>query len=405
MQSTAPSRRANPAGHRRWRRLRRRMVEAAAELGATFEVLRSEPHAVRVARRLIQAAAQQRMKPQDALLFELDRRPADVARQFLSKRALTRLENTLNPPPHQHLVQNKLDYHVACLVRGVAAPRVLAVMDFGPDHGRCAKLDAVRIDGESELAAFLASAHEGRRLACKQFEGAYGRGLLALTVTAGGAVGADGAKMDPAAILRHCHAFRSGKGYLVQNWLEPDPALRPLMPGRALGTVRIVTVLVGDRVQIPYAFVKIPVGANVSDSFDHGRTGNLLASVDVGDGRIGEAWGPSRTRRHRLETYDVHPDTGVAIEGFRVPHWPDVMRVVSEGARAFPELRTLGWDVAITTEGIFLLEANYQWDPHGPQITLQRGIGLEMEVLAARAKPNYEQRLVVPPPGEAVSGQ
>jgi Sugar-transfer associated ATP-grasp len=373
---------------RAWRRLRRRTLDAAEELAATFDVLRREPRPGRVARRLVQAAVQLEMKPQDTLLFDLDRRPADDARGFLSKRSLTRLEDTLNPAAHHHLVGNKLDYHVACAARGVAAPPVLAVIDLGPDDGRRARLGAARIGGEADLAAFLGSPPDAtRRLVFKAFEGSYGRGLLAVTVGAdGAAVGADGRRLAPAAILRHCHAHRAAKGFLVQTWLEPDPALRPLMPGRALGTVRVVTVLVGgDQVRVPYAFVKIPVGANVSDAFDHGRTGNLLAAVDVADGTVGPAWGPSPTRPRRLEARPAHPDTGAAVEGFRIPRWPEVLRAVSRGARAFPELRTLGWDVAITTAGVFLLEGNHHWDPHGPQVTLQRGIGREMEALAAQA--------------------
>ena len=377
-----------PAVDRHWRRLRRRTAEAAVELSATVEVMLTERDGVRIARQLIQAAMDRGMKPQDALLFELDRRPEAVARSFLSKRELTRLEDTINPPAHHHLVLNKLDYHIACVQRGVAAPPVLALIDVGSDTTRGSELGVPRIAAESELGDFIAAVPAGTGLVFKTFEGSYAKGMLTLRMAAGRPIGVDGTPLSPASILRHCRAHRSSKGYLVQKWLEPDRALRPLMPGHALGTVRAVTLLVGDEVRTIYAFVKIPVGSSTSDAFDHGRTGNLLASVDVGDGRVGEAWGPSLARRRRLATYDVHPDTGIAIEGFRIPHWPDVLRVVSEGARAFPELRTLGWDVALTTEGIFLLEANHHWDPHGPQITLQRGIGREMAALAAQARPN-----------------
>jgi hypothetical protein len=371
---------------RPWRRLRRRSVNAAADLGATIEVVFREQSGLRTVRRLVEAAVRQGMRPVDALLFGLDHRTDQDSGKFLSKRMLTRLEDTLNPPTHHHLVRNKLDYHAACAERGVAAPRVLAVLSFEPDEGRQGKLGAVRIAGEDDLSSFLASLPDGTRLVFKTFEGSYGHGMLMLTVAAGGAVGAGGEPLTPSAILRRCEAHRLAKGYLVQRWLEPDPAMRPLMPGRALGAVRVVTLLAGKGALTPYAFVKIPVGKNTSDAFDHGRTGNLIAAVNVTDGIVGRAWGPSRTARHRLDVYDAHPETGIAIEGFRIPHWPEIVRVVSAGARAFRELRTLGWDVAVTTEGILLLEANHHWDPHGPQITLQRGISPDMQALAARAR-------------------
>ncbi len=370
------------SGFRFWRRFRRR---SAAALRTTFEALQQEPHPLRTASRLVRAAILHRMKPQDTLLYDLDCRPVADARGFLTKRSHTLLQDVLNPPIHHHLVLNKLDYHVACRARGVAAPPVLAVVDFGPDDGRCATLNTFRITGEADMARFLGSLPGPTRLVFKSLLGSYGHGFLGLTVDAEGAVDTDGRRLDPAAVLQHCDAHRADAGFLVQAWLDPDPALRPLMPGRALGTVRVVTLLVGDQVRFPFAFVKIPVGTSVYDAFHHGQTGNLLASVDVVDGSVGIAWGPSPTRRHRLETYSAHPDNGVAIEGFPIPRWQEVLRVATYGARAFPELKTVGWDVAITPGEIFLLEGNHHWDPQVPQVLLRRGFRPDMEALIAQA--------------------
>ena len=342
---------------------------------------------MRVLRRVIEAAARSGMRPRDAFVFDLDRRADEVSGTFLSKRALVRIQDELNPAPHRHLVQDKLEYHAACLARGVAAPRVLALVDAGAgDDGSAARLDARRIRSEGEMAAFLSALPDPTRLILKKRNGSHGDGMLALTVTASGAVDAQGATLEPGAILRHCSATDSGGGYLVQRWLEPDPALRPLMPGPGLGCVRMITVLVGGEVRIPFASVRIPVGRNIIDDLDYGRHGNLIAAVDVRDGTVGTARGPSRTQRHRLEVFATHPDTGAAIEGSRIPHWPEIRRTVAAGARAFPELLTLGWDVAVASEGIRLLEGNHHWDPHGAQITLQRGIASEMAALAVEAK-------------------
>jgi hypothetical protein len=369
-------------GSRLWGRLRRR---GAAELRAAFDVLRGEPHGVRTAYRLIRTAFRYRIYPHDALLYELDRRPAADGRDYLNKRTLMRLQNVLNPAAHHRRVLNKLDYHVGCAARGVPVPPVLAVVDFGPDDGRCAKLSAVRIEGVADMAGFLGALSPGSRIIFKSIAGTYAHGLLGVTVDADGAFDHDGRRVDAAAVLGHCEARRKEGGFIVQPWLEPHPALRPLMPGRGLGTVRIITFLMGDQVQVPFAFVKIPVGTIIYDAFNHGKTGNLLARVDAADGTLGIAWGPSPTHQRRLATYAAHPDTGAAIEGFRIPCWPEVLRTVAAGARAFPELKTLGWDVAVTSDGVFLLEANHHWDPEGPQLLLRRGFRPDMEALVAQA--------------------
>ena len=261
---------------------------------------------------------------------------------------------------------------------------MLAVVRTGTDESGRVPGDLPLIRDEAGLSAFLATQGAGTRLVLKMAEGSYGKGLLGLVVTAEGVLDAEGRRLGPAEILRHCHARRAGGGFLVQPWLEPDPALRPLMPGRALGTIRVVTVLRDDEVLLPpFSSMRIPVGANITDAFAGGKSGNLTAAVDVGTGMVGEAWGPSRDRPHRLDPCPVHPDTGVTIAGFALPHWAEVRRLVAKGARAFPQLRTLGWDVAITASGIQLLEANHHWDPHGPQIALQRGIRADMAALVA----------------------
>ena len=372
-------------------RLHRKTTAAIADLAATVEAAREEPNWTSTARSVVEAAWRLEMRPKDALLFDLDHRPAEFLDGFLSKRGLTRLQDRFNPPTHHHLVRNKLAYHVVCRQSGVPTPPVLAVVRTSTDESGRVPGDLPLIRDEAGLSGFLATQGAGTRLVLKMAEGSYGKGLLGLVVTAEGVLDAEGRRLGPAEILRHCHARRAGGGFLIQPWLEPDQALRPLMPGRALGTIRVVTVLRDDEVLLPpFSSMRIPVGANITDAFAGGKSGNLTAAVDVGTGMVGEAWGPSRDRPHRLDPCPVHPDTGVTIAGFALPHWAEVRRLVAEGARAFPQLRTLGWDVAITASGIQLLEANHHWDPHGPQIALQRGIRTDMAALVAGARPAGE---------------
>lgn len=363
----------------------RRFRKKLGLLAGTSEILRKEPSSWRSARQLLQASVRLGMTPTEILTYELHRRSVPEVREFLSKRSLTGFQSALSPKEQSHLVANKLHYHAACKARNVAAPPLLAIVDFGCDDDFASALTVPRIRGEADIASFLSTLPPGKRIAFKAFEGSYGRGFLGLVADAGGAIGPDGRRLDCAALWRYCCDRRSAKGFLVQPWLEPDPALRPIMPGRALGTVRLVTVLIGRDVECPYASVKIPVGGNITDNFGNGATGNLSAYVDAADGTVGVAWGRSATQSHRLEPRARHPDSGVPIEGFRIPHWGQVLELAAQAARAFPELRTLGWDVAITTEGIFLLEGNRHWDPEAPQISLQRGIRSEMEALVARA--------------------
>ena len=342
-----------------------------------------EPNGLRVASRLVQAAVRLDLTASEALAVDIDRLPPSSAQEFLSKQRLTKMQNLLNPPEHHHLVHNKLHFHEACRLHGVPAPPVLAVVDLADHMVQARTLGVPRLTQAPQLASYLGALPQGTRLIVKGIEASHGEGLLAITTASDGTVDPEGRRLTADAIWRHCRRHQGFGGFLLQPWLEPDSALRPIMPGRALGTVRLTTVILNRQPSILYGSIKLPVGSNFYDNFSHGVTGNLVAEVDVESGRLGIARGPTDPPTFRLEVRERHPDTGARIEGFQLPHWPETLQTVLNGAAAFRELRTVGWDVAITSTGIFLLEGNHNWDPQGPQITLQRGIRSEMAALLA----------------------
>jgi Sugar-transfer associated ATP-grasp len=178
-----------------------------------------------------------------------------------------------------------------CAARGIPAPKVLAMVAVGAGANADIELDAVRVEDAPALSSFLGSFGKRTRLIFKAIEGSYGHGTLSLKVDGGVASDAAGRPVDAEAVMRHCRAYPLAKGFIVQAFLTPDPALQPYMPGGALGTVRVVTVVVRGEALIPYAFLKVPVGKNSNDAFDHGQSGNLAAAVSPVDGTIGPAWG------------------------------------------------------------------------------------------------------------------
>ena len=61
-------------------------------------------------------------------------------------------------------------------------------------------------------------------------------------------------------------------------------------------------------------------------------------------------------------THDVvkHPDTGRAVAGNVIPNIREILTLVEDAhTKLAPGVPTIGWDVAITTKGMFLLEGNF----------------------------------------------
>ena len=85
---------------------------------------------------------------------------------------------------------------------------------------------------------------------------------------------------------------------------------------------------------------------------DNIERGGLAAGVDIVTGEIiGTAYDL------QMNPYTVHPDTGAAICGLKLPNWQQLLRFTEECARACP-LAFVEWDIAIRENDCVLIEAN-----------------------------------------------
>jgi len=59
-----------------------------------------------------------------------------------------------------------------------------------------------------------------------------------------------------------------------------------------------------------------------------------------------------------FDRYELHPTTGTAFRGFRIPYWNECLALVSEAAKLIPQIGYIAWDVAVTESGPMILEGN-----------------------------------------------
>ena len=67
-----------------------------------------------------------------------------------------------------------------------------------------------------------------------------------------------------------------------------------------------------------------------------------------------------------------HPSTGTKMIGLQIPHWDKILTTVQEAGKLLPNMRYIGWDIAVTEEGCEIIEANYGQGSNGMQ---QDGVG------------------------------
>jgi Sugar-transfer associated ATP-grasp len=162
-------------------------------------------------------------------------------------------------------------------------------------------------------------------------------------------------------------------GYLFQKFLVPHTAIRALC-GDRLATVRVITLATEAGPKVFRVCWKIPAGANVADNY--WRKGNLLAKIDISQGRVLRAVSGVGLD---LVQHDRHPDTNAPLIDFQIPHWQHALDTVIEAARMMRHIPLIGWDVAVLDEGPVIVEMNENPDFFLPQLADGRGV-LEAEL-------------------------
>ena len=137
---------------------------------------------------------------------------------------------------------------------------------------------------------------------------------------------------------------------LVEEAIVQHPELNRLCPS-SINTMRIVT-LVNDQQEpcIAYALLRIGNGTNDVDNVSSGGMYSLI-------GEDGVLHFPAFCDRV-VTYYEKHPVTGTEILNFKIPRYEEAIAMVKEAALRIPQMRYVGWDVAMTPDGPCLVEGN-----------------------------------------------
>ncbi|MEX2306455.1 MAG: sugar-transfer associated ATP-grasp domain-containing protein [Pirellulales bacterium] len=145
--------------------------------------------------------------------------------------------------------------------------------------------------------------------------------------------------------------YLNDRRVVVQEVVRNCPELRRLWGSDALGTVRLMTVAIGDRYELVCSLLRIPVGDSRIDNSCHG---NGFALVDRG-GRLSRFYPLSKLRT----SVPCHPTTGVTVEGVVIPRFEDCAELaLIAHQRLAPYAPYFNSDIAPTDQGPMLIEVN-----------------------------------------------
>jgi len=293
-----------------------------------------------------------RLDPWEYFFFQvfLDRYPMAEKRLFIGWRREIALDRSLNTGRARDLANDKLRFAAIMQTHDVPLPRIAAVFHPG---GRNLP-GAVQLADADAVARYLAQTSD-YPLFVKPIRGAHGWSACIIQRASD-----DGMQLELAGGRTVAtDEFAAGlgrRGLIFQQLLRTHVDIGAIC-GDRLTSVRIVVLIDDHAPRILSAVWRVPTGANVTDNFSVGTTGNLIAGVDVATGATGAVF--QGAGWENLPTAN-HPDTGGQFGGLRLPAWHETAELCLTCASHFPDLRLQHWDIALTEHGPVVLELNVE---------------------------------------------
>ena len=288
-------------------------------------------------------------------------------RQFVGERGSRLLNDRLSPRLVTDLrpfVRDKVFYGAMLEQLGYPTPKIQAVASHMRDYGNIATLKEI-----PEIEEFLLNkARYPLFVKPEQGSGSVGSALIVeLDKSTRELVLSNGSRIDLRAFATEALEDYA-EGFLFQDAVIQHSALSDVA-GRAVGTIRVVSVAAEDEPQILYTLWKIPSPKAMSDNY--WQAGSMMAEIDKASGILQQC---RRGAGPDQEVIETHPVSGKTFPGMQIPHWDEVKRVTLDAHKLLPQFGVFGWDIAITEDGPMIIECNA--NPHHMLYQLATGKGI-----------------------------
>ena len=126
------------------------------------------------------------------------------------------------------------------------------------------------------------------------------------------------------------------------------------MHPQSVNSCRVLTFTDGQKVRVIGTIWRVGSGDAIKDN---AGAGGMYAFINPQTGIV-ETDAINYCGKH----YKHHPDTGVRFEGFQMPRWDEAMETIRQMATYIKGTILIAWDIAFSTKGWVMVEANENGD-------------------------------------------
>ena len=136
--------------------------------------------------------------------------------------------------------------------------------------------------------------------------------------------------------------------YIIEELICQVEEMAEFHP-QSVNTVRMPTFNLKGEIHVVRPFMRTGCGNSV---VDNAGSGGVFAVIDPETGTTYAA--ADEFNRNFTE----HPDSHKKMVDFSVPQWNDAVEIAKRLAKVLPEVKYVGWDLALTDKGWCLVEGN-----------------------------------------------
>lgn len=153
-------------------------------------------------------------------------------------------------------------------------------------------------------------------------------------------------------ILHFVNELLLQKSYLFQALLQNHENIQLLTVVTDLITIRLITIHKLKEFKAISAVLEIPLQNNTKNY--------CILPIDMLNGKV-QLFDENEFTAPLFNTIDFN-----VLKDYKIPFWDEIVSCALKAHHQMPDVFSVGWDIAITTNGITLIEGNFNWDvtPH-----------------------------------------
>lgn len=142
--------------------------------------------------------------------------------------------------------------------------------------------------------------------------------------------------------------------FIFQEEVQQHEALSRINPF-CVNSLRIESYTNKDNVSRIFSGI---LRLGFSDSYvDNTSMGGAFVGIDFQKGVL-KRLAMSDFSNGRARTYVEHPYSKITFEGYPIPFFDEIMGLVIKASQLVPQVKVVGWDIAITPSGPMIIEGN-----------------------------------------------